>query len=363
MKLVSLIIVGILTGWSTTAAFAQSPSPLPPTSSPSPTPLVPLQAPEAGINLTLSPVFINLTTDPGQPVSTRIKITNNNNFREFLRIDVAKFGAGAGGERPAIADLNPEDDFGKWISFSEPQFTVDPRQTKTVKLTISPPDTAALGYYYALIVNRIREKEPGARQTVVTGAPAILTLLEVRSPRAKKELQLVDFKTDKFFYEYLPVEFKVRLKNTGNIHLVPAGDIFIDKGRKKDVAILLANQSRGNILPQSERTFSARWEDGFVVRVPKVEAGKVLKDAKGNTVYTVKWDLTKADRFRLGKYTAHLLMVYDNGERDIPLESTVSFWVVPWKILLGILLGLVLILVGVKATFSSSIGKLKQWRR
>lgn len=334
------------------------------TPSPSPEPLLPPEPPSAGINLTLSPVFINLATNPGEPVSSQIKITNNNNFTEFLQLDLAKFEAAAGGERPQLLDIdpsNPEDEFVNWISFSEDQFTVDPLQTKTIRFTISPPSEAALGYYYATIVNRIQEREPGARQTVVTGAPAVLTLLEVRSPQAKRELQLLDFKTDRLFYEYLPVEFQIKLKNTGNIHIVPAGDVFIDWGSRKDVAVLLANEKRSNILPQSERILTASWDDGFAVRVPKIKDDKIVTDDQGRTVYETRYDLTKAHKFRIGKYTAHLLMVYDSGERDIPLEAAVSFWVVPWKIL-GILTVVILLaLIGLKNTIITNVRRVKSW--
>jgi hypothetical protein len=41
-----------------------------------------------------------------------------------------------------------------------------------------------------------------------------------------------------------------------------------------------------------------------------------------------------------------MLLTYDNGSRDVPLEGTVSFWVVPWKILPLIVIAILLILVG-----------------
>jgi hypothetical protein len=43
----------------------------------------------------------------------------------------------------------------------------------------------------------------------------------------------------------------------------------------------------------------------------------------------------------MGKYTAHMLLVYDNGERDIPIEAAVSFWIVPWRLIGGILLAII----------------------
>jgi hypothetical protein len=107
------------------------------------------------------------------------------------------------------------------------------------------------------------------------------------------------------------------------------------------------------VLPQSQREFNAVWDDAFAVRVPKTENGVVVKDSKGNTVYTTKYDFEHANKFRAGKYTAHLIMVYDNGERDIPIEATVSFWVIPWKILGVGLVVLVFALIGIKNTLLS----------
>ena len=200
--------------------------------------------------------FLNVSTDPGAAVTSAFRITNQNNFREYLEVKVAKFTANYAGESPIIADLTANDEFGNWISFSEKQFMVDPNETKTIKFTINPPKSASLGYYYALIISRITENnQPEHVSTVVHASPAIPVLLEVRTPNAKRELQLLDFSTDQYIYEYPPVTFRVKLKNTGNIHVVPSGDIFVDWGKDRDVGLVHANEGRGNILPQTERTY------------------------------------------------------------------------------------------------------------
>jgi hypothetical protein len=80
------------------------------------------------------------------------------------------------------------------------------------------------------------------------------------------------------------------------------------------------------------RELTISWDDGFPKWVP----------SDSTVEQELKWDFSQADRFRLGKYTAHLLMVYDNGERDIPIESYVSFWVIPWRVFLAILVGFLL---------------------
>jgi hypothetical protein len=318
--LVALLLLAAFVSVSLSHAYAQSP-----------TKTAQRSVPPAGINLTVSPTFLNLATDPGKAVESQFKVKNNSNFTENLRVRLAKFEIGEGG-KPLLSPVSPNDQFAKWVEIPEAEFSVSPNQTKTVKFTINPPAEASLGYYYAFVIERVQERTGGGeQQAIVAGSPALLTLLEVRSPNAKRELQLLDFSTDKLWYEYLPTNFIVKVKNTGNVHIVPTGNIFIDQGGKKDIAILGANTSRGNILPQTERDFTATWDDAMITKVSTQQDGK--------TVTETKFDFDKPlSSFRIGKYTANLLLVYDNGERDVPLEASISFWVIPWKLITGAVL-------------------------
>ena len=62
---------------------------------------------------------------------------------------------------------------------------------------------------------------------------------------------------------------------------------------------------------------------------------------------TLKWNFSEFDKFRLGKYTAHLLFIYDNGERDIPVESKISFWVIPWRLILVVFFLVTFTIIGI----------------
>lgn len=354
------IVLCTFTLVAVTPAFSQTPTPQS-TSEIRP----PAQQPPTGVDLTLSPTFLSLITDPGETVTSQFRITNNNNFREYLKISVAKFTASADGGSPVIADIEEGDEFADWISFSENEFTVDPQEGKIIRVTISPPEDAALGYYYAVVVSRIEvEGADTDQQAVVAGSPALSVLLNVQSPNAKRELQVVEFKTERMFYEYLPSIFEIQVKNTGNVHVVPVGDIFIDSGSQKDIVVLQANEGKGNVLPNSTRTFTAQWADAFAVRVPKLdEDGRPVLNEKGEPEYETKFDFTKADKFRIGKYTANLLLVYDNGERDVPIEAQVSFWIIPWKILLGVTLVVVLALWGLKNILVTNYRRIKKLRK
>ena len=259
-----------------------------------------------------------------------------------------------------IGEVNSEDEFVNWVSFSEKEFSIAPNQTKTIKFTISPPKEAALGYYYSFVVQRIKGSKAEGSGSAISGAGALPVLLEVKSPNAKREIQILNFKTDKLFYEYLPTEFIIKVENTGNVHVAPAGDIFIDSLWNKEVAVIPANKGRGNILPNGTRDYTSVWDDGFGVRTLKMEADQPVLNDKGEKEYFVKYDFTKANKFRFGKYTANVILVYDNGERDIPLEAQVSFWIIPWKILgIGLIIGL-LALFGLRTTLGSIWRKIRR---
>lgn len=299
------------------------------------------------IDLTVSPVNLNLETEPGSSVRSSIKVLNNSIETEYLEIELKKFIADRNGSNPKIMEFEEGDDFRNWLTFDRNKFEVNPGEWETIDVTFSPPANSALSYYYAIVVKRQVDTVEEGATAVVTGAPAILVLTKVDSPNTVQELQLVDFKVKKKFYEYLPSEFEVTVKNSGNVHLSPLGNIFIDKGNTKDLAILSFNKANGLILPDSERVYDASWSEGFPVYEPVTEGGTVVRDEDGKIKTKLNWDISKVNQFRFGKYTAHLLLVYDNGLRDVPIESIVTFWVIPWRLILIALVIIVLISMGV----------------
>lgn len=315
------------------------------------------RGPLLGVNVTLSPVFINLIAEPGASVSAQFKVLNNNAFTENFKIDLFKFAASASGDSPVPMPITPEDEFVKWITFTENEFDIEPNQSKTVKFTVSVPKNAGLGYYFAIAMQRRQERVNESTGAVIAGSPTVPVLLEVQSSTAKKQARLLSFTTTKPVFEYLPVEFDIKLRNDGNVHLVPFGDIFITQGDDKIVGNISANESRGNILPNTARSYTAKWTDGFLVTVPKKVNGIPVLDSRGQAVMETRWDLTALNKFRIGKYDATAVMVYNDGQFDVPLEAKVSFWVFPWKIILAVVIVLLLILFGIFSiirTISSS---------
>jgi hypothetical protein len=288
-----------------------------------------------------------LQTTPGKSVSTTLKVRNNSIETENLRISFGKFTADATGDRAQLQDPLPDDKTMSWLTVDEPTFSVSANEWKSVVLTFSPPEDAAFSYYYTVLLQRQQRTKSQGGESVIEGVPAILALTTVETPNAKRELTVESLRAENNILEFLPQKFFITVKNTGNVHVIPTGNVFIDGEGKKDVAVLPFNIGGQAILPGTQRTLVVRWEDGFphwLSDNPTEEANKGIHFAGA------AWDFGKADHFRIGRYSAHLLMVYDNGQRDVPMESFVNFWIVPWRLLL---VGSVLALfvgIGVRST-------------
>lgn len=309
------------------------------------------------LNLTTSPLPINLATEPGKSVSTDLRVKQNSGATEKLKVSIMKFTAFGEEGKPRLIDREPGDDYFDWVRFDKTSFDAPDNVWQTVKMTINVPKTnAAFGYYYAVVFSRVGDDvQRTGRTNAIAGGTAILVLLDVKVANAQRAVNLDSFQVLHGMFEFLPAEFRIRFHNTGNVHVVPHGDIFILKGDKQ-VASIPVNGEQGNLLPGSRRVYQSDWLDGFPHYEPKVVDGKVVLDGKGKQVRNLIWGNGGAaakevvPHLRFGKYTAQLFAVYDDGTRDVPLEAKVSFWVIPWRILGIALLVIVLVVFGVIAT-------------
>jgi hypothetical protein len=81
-------------------------------------------------------------------------------------------------------------------------------------------------------------------------------------------------------------------------------------------------------------------------------------DNKGRPKTDLKINWTKILDTRIGRYTATALIVVSTPQRDIPYQIETSFWVFPWKLVVGILLFIIFALIGFLNTFRNIIKKI-----
>ncbi len=296
------------------------------------------QATQGNFNLQVTPSPLVTTVKPGTRTQLELKIHNGSTGSEDLKIEPRAFSLSQDSTNVTLLDTTPPD-IGSWITFSRPRFSMQPGEWTTELITLNVPKDAGFSYNFALVISRQNTPVPTGGTRAIAGSVAIFTLINVDRPGATSNLGVSSFSISKHIYEYLPATLSVRFRNGGNTIVQPFGNIFIQRSSndKTPLSSLNVNESKGYILPGTERTITATWDDGF----PVFQASH---NADGSTSQKLVWNWTKVASLRIGHYTAHLVAVYSQNGRDVPIEGTVSFWVIPWKILLALLAVVLLVL-------------------
>ncbi len=297
-------------------------------------------------NIQVTPTTIIETVKPGESKTIEIKIHNQAQQPELLKAELRNFQVNQ--DNGEVQLLNtPPPDVKDWVSFSDPTFTVQPGDFFTEHMNINTPQTAGFSYTFATVISRANppQQKPGARTLV--GSVAIFSLLSVDRPGAVRKFEVTQFKSTRNLYEYLPATFSIKIKNTGNTFVRPVGNIFIQRGPNspKSISTLTINQNGSYVLPNTTRSFATVWNEGF----PNFEDVKVADNAPAKRQLT--WDWSKAQNFRIGHYNAKMVAVYNDGKRDIPVEASIGFWVLPWKLLIIMALVILILLVGIGTIF------------
>ena len=191
-----------------------------------------------------------------------------------------------------------------WVEFSEPEFTVEPNETKEMTYTISVPEDATSGGHYAVILAKSK------KGTILNEEEEqILAMLMINvTGDLKYEGEIVKFVSNKPSYKPgEQIEFIIDFENQGNVHIKPQGHVEIFKGNTKIDEISI-NPEGVFVFPKVSRNFNVTWRQGA----------------------------------NFGKYTATANLSFGGTEEISSLP--ISFWVVNWFTII-IVLGIVLVAI------------------
>lgn len=296
------------------------------------------------LDLTVSPPVIELTAKPGEKVTQKFRVRNNLSTPIELEIKARRLISD-----PTDGNPVPENDAKgeelKWVTFETPDFEAGPREWKDINFTIDIPESASYGYYYVFSITPKQDNAVATTGAEIKGEILVVTLLTVIKDGANSKTELVSFKAKNNISEYLPVDFLVKLANKGNVHVKPRGNVFITRSGGDEIGILEVNPGIGSILPGGQREFGTSWNEGFLVQEKVIENGAEKLDDTGKPVTKLAINWNKLTSFRIGPYTARLLMVYDDGQKDVTIEGTTTFWVIPYTALGVILAGFIIIVL------------------
>jgi hypothetical protein len=305
-KLVSVIIplAAVFTALFLVQAATAAPAPAPPNNA-------------TGQALEIAPPVVTLKADPGQTITTQISIRGVSSSRLLVTGEINDFtAAGEDGTPKILMDEEEEESpfsLRGWVS-PLPQLTLEPRQIKNMTVTIRVPANAAPGGYYGVV--RFTATPPELKDTGVSLSASLGSLLLVRvNGEAKEKLKIEEFSANTggpagWFFESGPISFVERLKNEGNTHLEPAGQITITDMFGKTVANVNVNLPPRNVLPASIRKFEQRLDSSTI----------------GNMML-------------FGKYQADLKLTYGDSKQVV--TASITFWVVPWKLITLAVVGLI----------------------
>lgn len=279
---------------------------------------------ESGQALSISPPLVDVKSDPGKPVTVTIKVTNISSGDLLIKNQINDFGAkNESGEPNIIFDDNQTTSYSlrNWVSAPDP-FILGANQSKNVVFEINVPNDAEPGGHYAVF--RFTGKAPELEDSGVALSASIgsLVLLKV-SGTVAEQANILDFysATPTFeksgFFESGPIGFVERIENKGNIHIQPTGTVEIFDMFGKKVQTLRVNGDPGD---------------------PKNPPRSVLPNS------IRKFEQVSDKKWMLGPYSAKLKLTY--GQEKTTIESSTSFWVIPYKLIILILLLILVVFFG-----------------
>ena len=314
-------------------------------------------APDTGLALQVSPSPLVVTIKPGEQKTVEIKVYNAGATTENLKIALQAFKVSRTDSKVTLEPNSPVE-VASWVTFANPNFSIKPGERFTERVLINTPASAGFNYNFALIISRQVATKAMVGQSAIQGSVAIFALLDINRPGANRKLTIASLKTDHSIYEYLPAKLTVRLRNDGNTLLLPDGNAYIQRKTQspKPISVLRINPASLYLLPGVERAYDVNWTDGLPAYVTTQEAA----NAPPEQHLTWNW---RNSHFRIGRYVARFVVVYDDGHRDVPVEAETSFWVLPWKLLIGALIAAIVLLIGLGASVRFAYRVIKRSNR
>ncbi len=282
--------------------------------------------------MTISPVRLELSGDPGKTVGGFFKVINDEKEPKTLYTVFQNFEAM--GETGSPSFVNATEGLATWLQAPD-QITINPGETKNIDFSVTVPANAEPGGYFAAIF--LGTNAPSAEQNQLAIGSRIGTLLLFRvNGDIQEGGALLEFgtKNKQRWFSALPVNYYYRFQNSGADRVMPRGELIIKNTLGMKTKKLNANPVQGNVLPRSIRRFELWWQkDEAENSAPQTRF--VPEGFFENVKY--QWS-----NFAFGRYKANLNLEYGSQEQKATAAFTI--FVFPWQ-LLTVELVIILLLV------------------
>lgn len=274
--------------------------------------------------------LVEMEVSPGQKQSGVVKVYNETSDNLYLTASVESFKAKDESGQPLYLSLEEKDSFLNWFSLSQKAIVLKPAQVILVPFTVSVPKEATPGGYYAVIFWQTSPPEAGEGAAVgIAGKVGTLVLLKVKG-EILEQGEILEFtpQPPKNYFFKLPINFLIRFKNIGNIHLKPVGEIKL-KNWFGQIQTLPVNNPPRNVLPASVRRFEVIWGQNLT--------GDWFQQFLPILQQELKY-------FTLGPYRAILTLNY-GSEQEQTVSKEISFWFIPYHLIITVLLAIFVLII------------------
>lgn len=274
---------------------------------------------QEALTLSISPSLFDISISPNQEWRSSLRVINVNDYDLTVYLDVVNFlpqgESGSGKFIPITNDAEAKGgSLAEWFIVSKEPIVVPREQSLEVPIAVRVPQDAAPGGHFAAILVGTKPPSREDGQARVQTSQMVTSLFFARVSGDIREFGLIrEFTVTDNWLSSPEANFELRFENKGNVHLQPQGEIKITNMWGQERGIIPINQSTqfGNVLPESIRKFNFGW--------------------KG------EWSISD-----IGQYTAEVTLAYGSEARQFA-SAKATFWVIPFKLLFGILLTLILI--------------------
>lgn len=280
------------------------------------------------ISIGTAPTSEKLKLSPGQKYNGELVVWNltdkaidyNIIIRGFKQIE----------NQPGTAVLLTEEEEARslytatsWLSTSISDITLVPNKNEKIYYEINVPTDATKGEYTVMIAfvseNDAQLSGTGALTTLSAGMPILIQI----GDEFVENAELLSFSASENFYEYPNLTFYTRIKNLGDTHITPVGEIILTNIFNQEIATIPFNPNGQSILRDNTGNYETTWNLGTF--------------------------LTKDKAIVLGPVKAKLIVTYRSFQPGFaPLTSEISFWILPWKLILIALIAIITIIVIIK---------------
>lgn len=260
----------------------------------------------ASIGLTVEPVKVSHTMEPGESVSGRIKVTSRSSEEVEVAVNIKDFVPLKGTVTIQIIERAEGVTTVKdWITLDpDYTFTLQENETKEVIYTINAPANAEPGGHFGVALFKANKLAKEKEQLKIGTELGMLIFVTIPGSHLQKG-NLLDFSSKKFIQKG-PVDFRVDFENTGTVHFEPKGAIKITNIFGKEVAnVPISGQV---VLPSGVRALSAVWQ---------------------------------TEGLLLGRYKAWISI--EDGESNVLTAQAIAFYAFPVWYLVGFILSVVVL--------------------